>query len=126
MVKIIALLRLAVLVTFMAIALPHGFAQGGTPAFQPHNIPQSEGTPTVTFVPPSKPIPRALLIAGAAVVTIVAVVVLIFAIRAWRASNLFGRQYRLPSVESAALRFGGTRNGGLMAVVEPAKDKANA
>ncbi len=40
------------------------------------------------------------------------------AFRAWRASNLFDRQYTFPRSERAALRLGATRSGGNMATID--------
>jgi hypothetical protein len=62
-----------------------------------------------------KPIPTSWKIAAAMVVVAIASVVLWISVRVWRASNLFDRQYRFPAVQSAALRLGGTRSGGLVA-----------
>jgi hypothetical protein len=63
---------------------------------------------------------------GAVALALIAAFLLYFAAKAWRASNIFGRKYRLPSPETAAVRFGGNRSGGLMATIEPAKDKMDA
>ena len=60
-------------------------------------------------------LPRAWIVGGAAFVTVVAAAVLFFAIRAWRISRLFGRQYLFPVREKVALRLGGERSGGLVA-----------
>ena len=38
-----------------------------------------------------------------------------FALRAWRASHLFQRQYRLPPPNNIQLRLGAARSGGYMA-----------
>jgi hypothetical protein len=53
----------------------------------------------------------------AAVVMLVSLVVLFFSIRAWRAGNLFDREYRFPRVASVAIRLGGDRSGGCMATI---------
>jgi hypothetical protein len=56
-----------------------------------------------------------------AIVTIVAVgsgFMLAFATRAWRASNLFDRQYRFPAATTVALRLGAEKSGGCMVVIE--------
>jgi hypothetical protein len=56
---------------------------------------------------------------------IVVLIVLLFSIRAWRAGNLFDREYRFPPVASAAIRLGGNRSGGHMATLN-FRDPANA
>ena len=123
----ILILRLSVLLVFWAISPTRSFAQGGTPTFEPRYAPPPPPeTPELSRIPESKPLPRGLVIAGEAVVALMFAVALIAAVREWRASNVFGRKYRFPSAEPAALRFGGTRSGGFMAVVEPAKEKKEA
>jgi hypothetical protein len=42
---------------------------------------------------------------------------LCFAMRAWRSSNLFDRQYRFPAVPEVALRLGASKSGGCMATL---------
>lgn len=64
-----------------------------------------------------KPIPASWTIAGAAATLIALAAVLYGAIRAWRSSNLFGRQYRLPVPREVALRFGASKSGGHMATL---------
>lgn len=123
MVKVILILRLAFLLMFLTISSPRIFAQGGTPVFQRRYLPPAPEPPAREQIPDSEPIPEGWIFAGEAVLALGAVVILIAAARAWRESNIFGRQYRFPASESAARRFGGTRSGGLMAVIEPAKDK---
>ncbi len=68
--------------------------------------------------PMRQPIPRGLLIAAGVVALAGAAVLLWASARAWRAANLFDRQYRFPAAPPAALRFGGTKYGGHMAVLE--------
>jgi hypothetical protein len=115
-------LRLAFLLMFVIISLPHGFAQGGTPVFVERKLHLEADPPPPGRIPESEPLPQGLILAGAAVVAIAFAVVLVGAIRAWRASNVFGRTYRFPFPETADRRFGGTRSGGFMAVIEPAKN----
>ena len=119
----ILILRLAFLLMFLAMSSPCGFAQGGTPVFQRRYIPPVPEAPARQQIPDREPIPQWLVIAGEVLVALVSIVILIAAIRVWRESNVFGRQYRFPPGEPAALRFGGTRSGGFMAVIEPAKEK---
>ena len=45
-----------------------------------------------------------------------------FALRAWRSSNLFHREYRFPVPKNAALRLGASRSGGGMATADFASD----
>jgi hypothetical protein len=66
---------------------------------------------------PPKPLSRASKIGVAATVMIVSLVVLLFSIRAWRAGNLFDREYRFPPVASVAIRLGANRSGGCMATI---------
>jgi hypothetical protein len=122
-VKGLLILRLAFVLMFLTISSPSGFAQGGTPVFRRRYIPPIPETPARQQVPEREPIPQGLIFAGEALVALVGAVILIAAIRAWRESNVFGRQYRFPLGEPAARRFGGTRSGGLMAVIEPAKGR---
>jgi hypothetical protein len=119
-------LRLAFLLAILAISVPRGFAQGGTPVFMRRYIPPPSETPVRGYIPESEPIPQGWIYAGDAVAITIGVVLLIAAAKAWRASNLFGRQYRFPSGEPATRRFGGTRSGGFMAVIEPVKGKEDA
>jgi hypothetical protein len=64
-----------------------------------------------------KPIPRSWTIAIVAVVAVLTAVVLAFSVRAWRASNLFDREYRFPAATSVALRLGANKSGGCMATI---------
>ena len=41
-----------------------------------------------------------------------------FALRAWRSSNLFHREYRFPVPKNVALRLGASRSGGRMATAD--------
>ena len=65
-----------------------------------------------------KPIPRGWKIAIAASVVVLIAVALALVVRAWRASNLFDREYRFPPVASAALRLGANKSGGCMATIK--------
>ena len=103
--------RLCTLAACFVIACSHIFAQD---------------TPTPRqYRPPSEPIPRGWIIAGAALAAFACSAVLYAATKAWRSANLFERKYRFPRGGDAALRFGGNRSGGLMAVIEP-KRKSDA
>jgi hypothetical protein len=82
--------------------------------FGSQTTPTPEGHRRAT---PSKPIPRGWIIAGAGVALLAGCGLLFASIRAWRTSNLFDREYHLPPAGTAAMRFGGTRNGGLMATI---------
>jgi hypothetical protein len=125
-VKTIAILRVAVLGAFLAIGVVRGFAQGGTPVFVRRYIPPQPEAPARQSIPEREPIPQGWVYAGEAVGALLGAVVLFNAVRAWRASNVFERNYTFPSAEPAAVRFGGNRNGGHMAVIEPAKNEQNA
>ena len=65
----------------------------------------------------ARPIARGWKIAGALLVVSAAGVGLYFAIRSWRFSNLFDRQYVFPPAKEASLRLGGGRSGGCMATI---------
>ena len=41
-----------------------------------------------------------------------------FALRAWRSSNLFHREYRFPVPKNVALRLGASRSGGRLATAD--------
>lgn len=47
-----------------------------------------------------------------------------FALRAWRSSNLFQRQYHFPVPKDVALRLGASRSGGCMATINFASNVA--
>ncbi len=65
-----------------------------------------------------KPIPIGWTIAGWSLAALAVAAILYGSVRAWRSSNLFGRQYRFPTPNEVSLRFGGTKSGGHMATVE--------
>lgn len=65
-----------------------------------------------------KPIPRSWKIAIVASVAVLLAAALALSVRAWRAGNLFDREYRFPPVASAALRLGANRSGGGMATIK--------
>ena len=66
----------------------------------------------------ARPIARGWKIAGALLVVSAAGVGLYFAIRSWRFSNLFDRQYVFPPAKEATPRVGGGRSGGCMATID--------
>jgi hypothetical protein len=47
-------------------------------------------------------------------------------LRAWRSSNLFDRQYRLPPAPPAALRLGAPKSGGWMATIRFGPDSPSS
>lgn len=99
----------ALLLSILAVVpAPHGASQPpeGT---QPEAAEQQRAA--------RKPIPRSWKIAIAATAMVASLVVLAFSARAWRAGNLFDREYRFPSVASVAIRLGATRSGGCMATI---------
>ena len=67
--------------------------------------------------PALKPMSRVLKIGIAAAVLVFSLVVLLFALRAWRASNLFDREYYFRRPNSVALRLGAKKSGGCMATI---------
>ncbi|MBA2432346.1 MAG: hypothetical protein H0V56_09540 [Chthoniobacterales bacterium] len=66
---------------------------------------------------PSRPIHRGWIIGGIAVGLLALAALIYGAVRVWRSSNLFDRQYRFPVGPTAAVRLGGNKCGGLMATV---------
>lgn len=71
--------------------------------------------PSVVRPRTPEPIARGPIVAGTAFAMLAGGAVLFFAIRAWRISRLFGRQYLFRVRDKVPLRFGGERSGGLMA-----------
>lgn len=63
------------------------------------------------------PLSRSWKIAIVSAAIVMCLVALAFSVRAWRASNLFDREYRFPAVISGATRLGGKRTGGCMATI---------
>ena len=101
-----------------AISAPLAFAQPDPSIFdQRRYVPQETPRPQAERAPPRKPIPKAVLIAGTAVLLLVSGILLVKSVRAWRSSNLFDRQYRFPAPGPAALRFGANRCGGQLATL---------
>src|SRR3954447_20716451 len=64
-----------------------------------------------------KPIPVEWKIAGLVALGLAVAAILYFSARAWYTSNIFDQQYRFPSDNEPALRFGATRSGGHMATI---------
>jgi hypothetical protein len=125
-----ALLLLAATASPLVAQLPE--PSPTAPIFEPRQF-GPWGTPT----PPMptryledaerKPIPREYIIGGAIALTVVAVLLLWGASRAWRSSNLFDQQYRFPVRGEAALRLGGKKTGGHMASISlPAQSERAA
>jgi hypothetical protein len=65
----------------------------------------------------SKPMSRVLKIGIAVAVISLSSIGLLFAIRAWRTSNLFDREYYFRRPNSVALRLGAKKSGGCMATI---------
>jgi hypothetical protein len=107
-----------VLVGFV-ISAPLALAQPDPSIFDPRRyVPPPTPPPQPPRPPqPAKSIPRVALITGAVVLLILTGLILFRAVRAWRSSNLFDRQYRFPAPDPAALRFGADRCGGQMATI---------
>jgi hypothetical protein len=101
-----------------AVAAPLAPAQPDPSIFRPQNIPQQQtASEPGRALPPSKPIPRGFIFAGAVVVFLIAALLLFKAVGAWRSSNLFDRQYRFPHPAAIPARLGGARCGGQMATL---------
>ncbi|MDQ6624402.1 MAG: hypothetical protein M3Y86_13080 [Verrucomicrobiota bacterium] len=65
-----------------------------------------------------KPIPRELMIGGEIAAALALAGLAFGAQRAWRRSNLFGRQYRFPDAPETALRLGAEKCGGHLATIQ--------
>jgi hypothetical protein len=111
-----ARLFFALLVAFTPVA----FSQYQPPAGNKTPIASSAAESPSAFARPKrvrKPIPLQWKIAIVAAVLIIGALVLARSARAWRASNLFGREYRFPPPATVAFRLGAKRSGGLMATI---------
>jgi hypothetical protein len=106
---------LALLWSILSLAVaPISFSQTND---QPRSTPAVTSNQSVEQSSSSKPLSRMSKLGVAASVMLVSLVVLLFSIRAWRAGNLFDREYRFPRVASVAIRLGGDRSGGCMATI---------
>lgn len=112
-----------VLSILTAVPAPLAFSQPGPNPFDDDRFLASQTpTPTASVLAPEqppakKPMPRTLKTSIVATLIVACLVVLAFAVRAWRTGNLFDREYRFPSVPSAAIRLGAKRSGGCMAAI---------
>lgn len=79
--------------------------------------PASNENPFLKLMRPQRKIPLRWKIAIAFVTIAGGSASLWFAVRVWRKSNLFDREYHFPPVATAALRLGATRSGGRMATI---------
>ncbi len=70
-----------------------------------------------------KPMPRSWIIAGSIAGALVLLGLVYVAVRVWRSSNLFDRQYRFPPAKDVAVRLGGEKCGVHMATVHFGADK---
>jgi hypothetical protein len=96
---------------FMPIA---AISQNNAPSPTSSIAPQaSENTQTAA----SKPMSRALKAGIAVAVISLSLIGLLFALRAWRASNLFDREYYFRRPNSVVLRLGAKKSGGCMATI---------
>jgi hypothetical protein len=108
----------ALLVSLFISALsPIAYAQGlAISSATPIPTPESEENPFLKLMrPPRKPIPLRWKIAIVLGALAVGSTSLWFALRVWRKSNLFDREYHFPRLATAALRLGAVRSGGHMA-----------
>lgn len=103
----------------LALSAPLAFPQPDPSLLnQRRYVPRTDVAPEIEPpVRPVKPIPPVWIIAGLAVFLAASGLVLVKAVRVWQAANLFGRQYRFPAPDSAALRLGGPKSGGEMATI---------
>jgi hypothetical protein len=65
----------------------------------------------------ARPIPRGFKVAAVLLVLTAAGAGFYFALRTWRYSNLFDRQYVFPPAREATLRLGANRSGGRLATI---------
>lgn len=115
------LLPLLLSILFVA-ATPLALSQSGPNPFDERRFLAATPTPTPDDLareqpPPREPLPRSLKIAIAVALLTIALVVLVFSVRAWRVSNLFDREYRFPDAATIAVRLGAKRSGGCMATI---------
>jgi hypothetical protein len=106
---------LVLLLSISTLVAPIAFSQTNdqprsTPSVTPDQLVETQSRPPKPLSPMSK-------LGVAAAVMLVSLIVLLFSIRAWRAGNLFDREYRFPPVASVAIRLGGNRSGGCMATI---------
>jgi hypothetical protein len=82
-------------------------------------LPPPTQTPAPKHFDPDddKPIPREWIIGGWVAAALLLAGILYGSARAWRSSNIFDQQYRFPTNDDPALRFGGPRCGGHMATI---------
>jgi hypothetical protein len=108
--------RLALLLSILSLmVVPIVFSQ--TDDQSPSSPSVTPGQLVETQSRPPQPLSRMSKLGVAAAVMLVSLIVLLFSIRAWRAGNLFDREYRFPPVASVAIRLGGNRSGGCMATI---------
>jgi hypothetical protein len=93
---------------FVLVSGPAGFSQ--IPTSSPNAAIQEQW-------PGRKPISRSWKIAIVSAAIVTCLVAFAFSVRAWRAGNLFDREYRFPAVISGPIRLGGKRTGGCMATI---------
>ena len=79
---------------------------------------QSKNNPNEITPVGRRPIPMEWKIAALLVVVASSGIGLYFAIRAWRASNLFDRLYYFSPIPNAPLRLGATKSGGCLATIQ--------
>ena len=114
-IRIVAQATLAASLLSILSVAPVAFAQTTPSASVSPSVTPSR---TVLFQrPPPKPVPMSIKVAIVATVMLVSAVVLFFSIRAWRAGNLFDREYRFPPVTAVPMRLGGQRSGGCTATI---------
>ena len=83
--------------------------------------PKLSVTPTpirkTTESPAREPLSTAWIVGGSAALALALVALFLGAVRQWRSSNLFDREYRFPIEGEPAMRFGAKRSGGHLARV---------
>jgi hypothetical protein len=115
--KIAAWQRCLLLIALLAVFCGSSFAADETPGPNAAGTEDEQSAVVRGQHLQVKPLPLSNKIAIVAGGLVVAAGAFVLSLRAWRASNLFDRQYRFPRVAAPALRLGGKRSGGCMAAI---------
>lgn len=112
-----------VFLALLCLILTHAsdaFCQGQPASFSGLvDLSKGASTPSALSRPraPRQPLPRPWKIGITVTALLVGATLLGISVRAWRAANLFDRQYRFPTVGIVPLRLGADKAGGVMATI---------